>query len=206
MSILTGGIAVSEERDSGKRDWWRWRGFIAFGSVLLAAAVFVLLRRDLFAAMLTLIVLSGALLATSPFWLFGGWLIQCWWRRRKIRYLIPAPLVLAPALILVPILLYMAVSLTRQNGLLAGQDRYVVLIVVDGGSFERALELFEEAAGGDMEHYRERINRAFPNISQRFVGEGAYTLNGVTIWPSSSVPAHTSIITGACAGKHGIAG
>ncbi|NIR00867.1 MAG: hypothetical protein GTN78_11810, partial [Gemmatimonadales bacterium] len=73
--------------------------------------------------------------------------------------------------------------LTARSGLLAGQDRYVVLIVVDGGSFERALELFDEAAR-DEEHYREEINRAFPNISQHFLGEGAYTLNGVTIWPS----------------------
>ncbi len=196
---------MSDETESKARAWWHWRGFIAFALVLLGAALFVLARRDLLAALLTLIVFSGASLAMCPFWISGAWLLRRWWERRRARCLILAVLVLVPALVLMPALVYLAVHLTARDGLLAGQDRYVVLIVVDGGSFERALELFDEAAR-DEEHYREEINRAFPNISKHFLGEGAYTLNGVTIWPSSSVPAHTSIITGAYPRKNNIVG
>ena len=187
---------MDKHRRSRADLWWHWRGLVAFGLVLLGAALFVVIRRDLLAALLMLLVLSGTGLATCPFWVSGISLLRRWWQRRRARYLILAPLVSAPALILIPALAYLAAHLTAQDGLLAGQDRYVVLIVVDGGSFERALELFEGAARDD-EHYRDEINRAFPNISQLFLREGAYTLNGVTIWPASSVPANTSIVTGA---------
>ncbi|MDH4209587.1 MAG: alkaline phosphatase family protein [Anaerolineae bacterium] len=196
---------MSRQRGSRAQAWWHWRGFIAFGLVLLGAALFVVARRDLLAALLMLLVLSGTGLATCPFWISGIWLSRRWREKRRARYLVLAPLVSAPALILIPVLAYLAAHLTARNGLLAGQDRYVVLIVVDGGSFERALELFEEAARDD-ERYREEINRAFPNISKLFLGEGAYTLNGVTIWPASSVPANTSIITGAYPRKSDIVG
>jgi hypothetical protein len=150
-------------------------------------------------------VFSGSSLLTCPFWISGLWLLRRWREKRRSRYLILAPLVLALPLVLIPALVYLAAHLTARDGLLAGQDRYVVLIAVDGGSFERALELFDEAAR-DEEHYRDEINRAFPNISQHFLCEGAFTLNGVTMWPSSSVPAHTSIITGAYPRKNDIVG
>jgi hypothetical protein len=196
---------MSRQGDSRAQAWWHWRGFIAFGLVLLGAALFVVARRDLLAALLMLLVLSGTGLATCPFWISGIWLLRRWWQKRRARHLLLAPVVSAPALLLIPVLVYLAAHLTARDGLLAGQDRYVVLIVVDGGSFERALELFDEAARDD-ERYREEINRAFPNISKLFLGEGAYTLNGVTIWPASSVPANTSIITGAYPRKNGIVG
>ncbi|NIR00866.1 MAG: hypothetical protein GTN78_11805, partial [Gemmatimonadales bacterium] len=64
---------MSDETGSRARTWWHWRGFIAFGLVLLAAALFVLVRRDLLAALLTLLVFSGASLATCPFWVSGLW-------------------------------------------------------------------------------------------------------------------------------------
>ncbi len=196
---------MDRQRRSRAEAWWHWRGFLAFGLVLAAAALFVAIRRDLLAALLMLLVLSGAGLATCPFWISGICLLRRWRQKRRVRHLIFALLASAPALVLVPALAYMAAHLTAQDGLLAGQDRYVVLIVVDGGSFERAVELFEQAARDD-EQYREEINRAFPNISQLFLREGAYTLNGVTIWPSSSVPANTSIVTGAYPRKTDIVG
>jgi len=196
---------MSGRRDSTAGAWWHWRGFIAFGLVVLGAALFVLVRRDPLAALLALLVFSGAGLATCPLWVSGVWLLRRWWEKRRARYLVLGPLVLAPALVLISVLVYLAVHLTARDGLLAGQDRYVVLIVVDGGSFERALELFSQATR-DERRYREETNRAFPNISHLFLGEGAYTLNGVTIWPSSSVPANTSIVTGAYPRKSGIVG
>jgi len=185
--------------------WWHWRGVIAFGLVLLSAALFVVVRRNQLAALLTLLVFSGASLVTCPFWIAGAWLGKCWRQTRRTRYLLLASLALGPALALISALVYEAAHLTARDGLLAGKDRYVVLVVVDGGSFERALELFSESAR-DEERYREEINRAFPNISQLFLGKGAYTLNGVTIWPSSSVPANTAIITGSYPRRNGIVG
>jgi len=185
--------------------WWHWRGVIAFGAVLTSAAVFALLRRDPFAVLLTLLVVSGASLLISPFWIAGLWLLRLGWEGRRARWFALGAATGALALALVSGLTYLAGHLAAQNGLLAGQDRYVLLIVVDGGSFERALELFN-AGARDEAHYREETNRAFPNISRLFLREGAYTLNGVTIWPASSVPANTSIVTGAYPGKTGIMG
>jgi arylsulfatase A-like enzyme len=208
MGEPTAGKTAAPESREG---WWHWRGLIAFGAVIVAAGLFALIRHDPFATLLTLIALYGSVLVTSPCWILGGWLVQRWWRsgprvrRRRLRYLLPAPLALAPALWLVSLLTYHAVNISAHTGLLGGQDRYVVLIVVDGGSFARALQLFWQGAR-DKTHYRDQINAAFPNISQHVLREGAYTMNGVTIWPSSSVPAHTSIMTGAYPSKHGIQG
>ncbi len=47
---------MSDQTDSTAWGWWHWRGFIAFGLVVVGAGLFVLLRRDLFAALLVLIV------------------------------------------------------------------------------------------------------------------------------------------------------
>jgi arylsulfatase A-like enzyme len=196
---------MSEAAPKRRRGWRHWRGFIAFGAVLLSAGLFVLIRRDLFAALLTLIAFSGTALLTAPCWLVGGWLVGLGWRKRRARYVAPGLVILAPTFLLVPLFTFLAVNVSGHKGLLAGQDRYVVFIIADGGSFDRALKLFWEGAR-DPAHYREQINAAFPNISEKFLGQGAYTLNAVTIWPSSSVPAHTSLMTGAYPSKHGIHG
>ncbi|MCE5241131.1 alkaline phosphatase family protein [bacterium] len=190
---------------------WRWRGLIAAVAVVLAAAAFALVRRDAFASLLILIAISGGPVLTSPLWLTGGWLVGHWWRggpgRRRRRWWLPAlgVLLILPAVGVVSLLSFHSVRLAGHQDLLNGQDRYVVLIIADGGSFDRAVELFMKSAR-DPAHYREQINGAFPNISQHFLREGAYTLNGTCIWPSSSVPAHTSIMTGCYPGKHGILG
>lgn len=191
--------------------WWHWRGALAAAAVGLAAGVFALVRRDAFASLLILLALSGGVLASSPLWLLGGWLTGRWWqsraggRRRHGWQLAVGVLLILPALGLLGFVSFHAIRLAGHDDLLNGQDRYLVVIVADGGSFDRAVDLFMKSAR-DPAHYREQINGAFPNISQHFLREGAYTLNGTCIWPSSSVPAHTSIMTGCYPAKHGILG
>lgn len=195
-------------RSSQRRiDWWHWRGVIAAAAVVLAAAVFALIRRDGFSILLILISISGSLLVTSPLWLTGGWLIRrpASRRRWRVPQIVLGAVLCLPALFVVAVASVQSVRVAAHQGLLNGQDRYVIVVIADGGSFDRAVELFMNNAP-DPTHYRDKINRAFPNISQHFLREGAYTLNGTCIWPSSSVPAHTSIVTGAYPGKHGIHG
>lgn len=188
-------------------DWWHWRGVIAAVAVVLLAGLFMLLRSNAFAGLLTLIAVSGSLLLTSPLWLTGGWLIgrrdRARWRRWPLRII--GVLLCLPALWLVLLCSVQAIRLSAHNDLLNGQDRYVIVVIADGGSFDRAVKLFMENTP-DPKLWNQRINRAFPNISRTFLHNGAYVLNGTSIWPSSSVPAHTSLVTGAYPGKHGICG
>jgi arylsulfatase A-like enzyme len=42
-----------------------------------------------------------------------------------------------------------------------------------------------------------------PNVSA-LMQDGAYTLSAQTIWPSSTLPSHASMLTGMCPAKHGV--
>ncbi len=188
-------------------DWWHWRGVIAALAVVALAGLLALVRRDSFASLLILISVSGSFLLTSPLWLTGGWLLRL--PLKRLRWRLPVAMVGAavcvPAIFLITAATMQSVRVANHQGLLNGQDRYVIVVIADGGSFDRAVQLFMQNSR-DPQHFRTEVNRAFPNISQHFLREGAYVLNGTSIWPSSSVPAHTSLMTGAYPAKHGIEG
>jgi hypothetical protein len=70
------------------------------------------------------------------------------------------------------------------------RPRYLVLIVVDGGQAAK---------------FRSLLARGMlPNIGKHLVTRGLSCFNTVTIWPSTSVPAHVSLMTGRFPRAHGI--
>lgn len=85
------------------------------------------------------------------------------------------------------------------------QDRYLVVIIADGASLIQARELFVQGLD-DPDDYATAISRDFPNISRYFIQKGAFTANGISVWPSSSIPAHTGIVTGCYPRKTGVMG
>ena len=84
---------------------------------------------------------------------------------------------------------------TSKNNSLPIDDRYLAVIVADGASLVKAKELFFEGLT-DQSKYLQEVSKTFPTISTHFIQNGAFTPNGITVWPSSSIPAHTGIITG----------
>ena len=72
---------------------------------------------------------------------------------------------------------------------LAGQ-RFMLLVIVDGGQADAMRELIAEGK--------------LPNIKKHLVDRGLSCFDGVTVWPSTSVPAHTSIVTGRFPAGHGV--
>lgn len=84
------------------------------------------------------------------------------------------------------------------------KDRYIALIVVDGASLIHARELFMK--GMSDEEYLKTMSITFPNISKYFIHNGTFITGGVSVWPSSSVPAHTGIMTGCYPRTSGVMG
>ncbi|MHB0998094.1 MAG: alkaline phosphatase family protein [Armatimonadota bacterium] len=84
-------------------------------------------------------------------------------------------------------------------------DRYVVLIIADGASLIQARDLVMSGLD-DKSAYDKTVSRTFPNISKYFLDNGAFTANGISVWPSSSIPAHTGIMTGAYPRHTGVMG
>lgn len=84
-------------------------------------------------------------------------------------------------------------------------DRYVAVIVVDGASLLQARELLYKGLA-DKTQYDRAVGDAFPNISRYFLVGGAFTASGVSVWPSSSIPAHTGIVTGCYPRTTGVMG
>ena len=99
--------------------------------------------------------------------------------------------------------LYSVLTLYRfgaDRELLAGNDRYVVVIIPDGASLIQAKALLRHGLE-NPDQYADAFNDNFPNISRTFLTKGAFTANGISVWPSSSIPAHTGIMTG-CYPRH----
>ncbi|MHB9107798.1 MAG: alkaline phosphatase family protein [Armatimonadota bacterium] len=84
-------------------------------------------------------------------------------------------------------------------------DRYVAVIVVDGASLLQARELLYKGLD-DKAQYDRAVGDAFPNISKYFLTGGSFTACGVSVWPSSSIPAHTGIVTGCYPRTTGVMG
>ncbi len=98
-----------------------------------------------------------------------------------------------------------AFSFTRDRGELPLPDRYVAVIVADGANLYQARDLLMKGIDDDAK-YATTISDELPNISRYFINEGAFTANGISVWPSSSVPAHTGIMTGCYPRKTGVMG
>lgn len=113
---------------------------------------------------------------------------------------------LALALLVVAVLgVVNIVRFTGDHGSLPLADRYVVVIVADGASLIHARQLLQRDQQGP-EDYARAISDTFPNVSSTFLTRGAFTANGISVWPASSVPAHTGIVTGAYPRRTGVMG
>ncbi|MBM2820924.1 MAG: hypothetical protein HW405_684 [Candidatus Berkelbacteria bacterium] len=88
---------------------------------------------------------------------------------------------------------------------LTPDDKYLVIMVADGASLVQAKKLFMSGLD-DQSNYLTTISQAFPNISKYFIQNGSFTANGVAVWPSSSIPAHTGIVTGSYPRNTGVMG
>ncbi len=75
------------------------------------------------------------------------------------------------------------------------QDRFVCVVVCDGANLKQARDLLMAGLEDDS-LYSTTVSTNFPTISEHFIRNGAFTANGLAVWPSSSVPAHTGIMTG----------
>lgn len=185
----------------------RWlRRVVAF--LVLLVALVVTAPRDASGLCFTALVGVLATIVLYPVWRTGWAILKLLRQRRRARYVIFG---LPPVLASGAVIAYAGLVAYRIGSdtepLPPGGPKYVVMIVVDGGSMERALDLFYEGASSrDPKIAAAELNRNFPNISRHFIQNGAYTPNGITIWPSSSVPAHTSVMTGAHPTKTGILG
>jgi len=104
--------------------------------------------------------------------------------------------------------IYLAVTVIRffrDRGQLPIEDRFVVMIVVDGANLMQARDLLL-AGMDDPSQYASAMSQNFPNISHYFLENGAFAANGISVWPSSSIPAHTGIMTGSYPRRTGVMG
>ncbi len=97
------------------------------------------------------------------------------------------------------------IRFAADNGQLPLQDRYLAVIIPDGANLHQAEELLMKGID-DETQYATTISRNLPNISRYFINEGAFTANGISVWPSSSIPAHTGIMTGSYPRRTGVMG
>lgn len=138
------------------------------------------------------------------------WIIYRFWRKPKRTFskVIKFAFLTIFLLILLFDLGYGGVYLYRfasDKEKLSNDDKYLVIMVADGASLIQAKELFMKGLD-DQSNYLKNISKAFPNISQYFIQNGSFTANGVAVWPSSSIPAHTGIITGSYPRNTGVMG
>lgn len=172
-------------------------------AVLVAASVVVPLASGAgvagLLAMLPLFVIATILLVVT-------WLLLSLWPHTRVRALNAIRALLAALLVLVAGLIYVRGSLEIAGFLgdraeLPVQDRYVCVVVCDGASLIHARELLMEGVQRVPVYSTDIESRNFPTISHYFIQNGAATANGLSVWPSSSVPAHTGIMTG-CYPRH----
>lgn len=153
----------------------------------------------------SLVIITIALL-----WAFLYWLIIKLWKKpkRKIAKFLKIAFLSFLALIIAFDLVYGGAYLYRfssDHEQLSSDDKYLVVIVADGASLIQAKELFMKGLENQSD-YLNSISESFPNISQYFIQNGSFTANGVSVWPSSSIPAHTGIITGSYPRNTGVMG
>ena len=98
-----------------------------------------------------------------------------------------------------------ATSYTAATQPLTPDDRYVCVIVCDGASLIEARKLLMKGLPAQS-RYADVVSKSFPTISRLFIQQGAYTARGISVWPSSSVPAHTGIMTGCYPRRTGVMG
>lgn len=184
--------------------WTKWKApfvrvwdqpvqrFIVLGVLSLSVFVATLLWLSWFGVWLTLVLV----LANVSLIFLGRAVLGAVSRRRPQRRTIArvAGIILAVFLVAESVFVYSYIWRYAIDRDPLPNDRYVVLVVADGASLEKAKEIFLEGVdGGD---YMKAANENYPMIARYFIREGAYTANGVSAWPSSSIPAHTAIITG----------
>ncbi|MFA6492726.1 MAG: alkaline phosphatase family protein [Patescibacteria group bacterium] len=153
---------------------------------------------------------SLLILATTIVFIFFGWLIIRFWAKpkRKITKFFKFVLLGLLCIIILFNLIYGGIYLYRfssDHGKITSDDKYLVIMVADGASLIQAKELFMKGLD-DQSSYLTSINKAFPNISKYFIQNGSFTANGVSVWPSSSIPAHTGIVTGSYPRNTGVMG
>lgn len=143
-------------------------------------------------------VVVGLLLAaalTWPLWGLSLPLLRQAQRTGRARFWLPGLLLLAAALSVGGWMTFQSYSVFADHAPLTGPVRYVVLMVVEGGGLEPVFASWRGKAL-DETRLRHRFEEAFPHLSRTFLEQGAYTLQGVTVWPSARVPAQTSLLTG----------
>ena len=176
---------------SHRRSPWRVAAIVLFAVMLL----YLSRRTGLFGVLLFLpLSAAGAVLA----WITAGVRRLGAGRRRRATRVLAALVAGALGVGNAFLLLYGTLSIVRfagDRGALPLQDRYVVVVVADGASLLHARRLLYSGLK-DPAQYATQISRSLPNISRYFLREGAFTASGISVWPSSSVPAHTSIVTG----------
>jgi hypothetical protein len=156
----------------------------------------------------TMLYLAMAALAGAA-WLAAWGVGRCWRRGRfkgvnALRAIVIGLLAAAGLLIF----LYGGLDIYRFSSdrkELPVEDRYVAVIVVDGASLLQARALLYKGLP-EKTLYDRAVSDAFPNISQYFLTGGAFTACGVSVWPSSSIPAHTGIVTGCYPRRTGVMG
>ena len=132
------------------------------------------------------------------------------WPRCRFRGLNAVRALLLGLLIVVAGLVYVLGSMRivgyfGDRGELPSGERYVCVIVCDGANLKQARDLLMEGLE-DKTMYSTTMSRSFPTISRYFIQRGAFTANGLSVWPSSSVPAHTGIMTGCYPRRTGVMG
>jgi hypothetical protein len=137
-------------------------------------------------------------------------LVMLLWRRGRRRWANGLRTVVLGALLLAVVACW---GLGMANGerylgareSLGSGDRYVAVIVCDGANLRQARDLFMKGVK-DPSRYTDVASTMFPTISRTFMQNGAFTANGLSVWPSSSVPAHTAIVTGCYPRETGVMG
>ena len=176
-----------------------------YPALFLLPTVGFLLRGGVMGAVLYL-----ALAVAAGVVLLAGWGISHLWRRGRFRALNGLRAAVLALLVLagLGLWLYGGVAVyrfTADRAELPVPDRYVAVIVVDGASLLQARALLYQGLD-DKTQYDRAVGDAFPNIAQYFLTGGAFTACGVSTWPSSSIPAHTGIVTGCYPRTTGVMG
>lgn len=175
----------------------------ALGIFNFAILLWFTIKGGAFGAILTLVLMIVCL---SLYFLFE-WLWKLMRRKHWKAWLYNTIFVILLILTLVVYVygLLIVKRMAFDNGKLTADDKHLALIVLDGASLVNAKELFMEGLGGNKD-YLTQMSQAFPNISNYFIQDGAFTANGISVWPSSSIPAHTAIVTGNYPRETGVMG
>jgi len=180
----------------------KWLGILIL--VLLPLPLFVV-KTGWMGTLLYLVLAALACVA----WL-AAWGVDRLWRRGRFKILNGMRILLVGLFTAAGLLIFLyggfdLYRFTADRAELPIPDRYVAVIVVDGASLLQARELLYKGLA-DKTQYDRAVSDAFPNISKYFLTGGSFTASGVSVWPSSSIPAHTGIVTGCYPRATGVMG